>query len=37
MHNCGTGEGRGLVPGPFHLLHQLEEGWGLVWSLLIGP
>lgn len=37
MNNCRTGEGRGLVPGPFHLLHQLQERWCLVWRLLIGP
>lgn len=37
VDNCRAGEGWGLVPGPFHLLHQLQERWGLVWSLLIGP
>lgn len=37
VHNCRTGEGWGLVPGPFYLLHQLQERWGLVWSLLVGP
>lgn len=37
MNNCRAGEGRGFVPGPLHLLHQLQEGRSLVWGLLIGP
>lgn len=29
--------GQGFLTGPFHFLHQLQQGWSLVWGLLIRP
>lgn len=37
VDNYRASGGRGFLSGPFHFLHQFQEWWSLVWSLLIRP